>query len=107
MLWICCGRRSVGNAKSTDIKSDSKSTSSFTSMDHNETVELEDSDQFSDEEIKSAVTVDHKFYNDPPLRRPSTFTVETGTQTFDESSNKTFAKDEILSKREKAKSGKR
>lgn len=106
MLWMCCTRRSAGKTKSTDLKSDSKSTSSFNSINHNETVEFEDTDQFSDEEMKSGLILEPKPYDDPPLRRPATFTVETGTQTFDESSNKTFAKDEILSRREKAKSGK-
>lgn len=102
---MCCTRRSAGTTKSTDLKSDSKSTSSFNSINHNETLELEDSDQFSDEEIKSDVTLHHKPYNSPPLRKLATFTVDTGTQTFDESSHKTFPKDEILSRREKAKSG--
>ena len=103
---MCCARRSAGKTISTDLKSDSKSTSFFNSTNHYEAVELEDIHQFSDEETKSDLILEPKLHDDLLLRRPATFTVETGTQTFEQSLNKTFARDEILSRREKAKSGK-
>lgn len=108
MFWLCCSKRQPGNERNSDLKSDSRSTQSHNSISNIESLDLEDSCPNSDEEIKfDNVILDESFCRaDSPIKRPASLTVETGTQTFNESLVSKSPKDDIFVRRKNARSSK-